>query len=433
MLQGEYDHRFITSVSEAARTMMLSSTFAEPISNKQSRALRIAFLGHDSSESTIKKRVRAFIDNGVDVTGFMFRRMRPGAENPPEWRNIDLGITADGRFARRVLQLLSIAPKIVRERRQFLAANVIYARNVDMLAVAFLVKILTGSDASIVYEALDVHPACTGTGWMSSLLRLAERRMLARVSLLVVSSETFMEKYFRPIQRYKGEWFLLENKVFLSSSEFSRLVAEQRADHHRPWTIGWFGVIRCQRSLEILENLARSFPSTIAVHIRGTASETHGITTETLRGISDRNNNIHFFGPYRCPDDLQQIYGAIDLCWAIDYSAAGSNSDWLIPNRIYESGLCGIPSVSRSGTATARIIDKYACGWKLDEPLEDSVRDFISSLDWSRFAEIATPLRLLAPGTFIDESDTRALVRRLYALSTANFIGIDSPQPVIGS
>jgi succinoglycan biosynthesis protein ExoL len=391
----------------------------EPLSQTQFDPLRIVFFGHDSSESTIVKRVKALTENGADVAGFMFRRKREGQNIPPSWTNTNLGYTFDGHFARRVFQLVATAPKLVSARRTIRKADVIYARNADMLILAFFAKILTGARARVVYEALDVHPACTGTGWISSTLRFVERRMLARIALLVISSETFLDRYFRPIQNYKGPWFLLENKVFLNSS--ARIEKARRSASDHSWKIGWFGVIRCQRSLEIFENLARALPDRVTVHIRGTASETHGITTEQLHAISDRNSNIHFFGPYRNPDDLSLIYSPLDLCWAVDYSAAGSNSDWLIPNRIYESGLYGVPCISRSGTATARVIHKYGSGWSLDEPMERNLRDFISNLTLKQFEELAASLRAKDPGVFIDRTDTQALLHRLNSISRHNF------------
>jgi succinoglycan biosynthesis protein ExoL len=78
--------------------------------------LKIAFFGHDSNESTIRKRVRAFQAAGSTVVGFMFSRRRNGAVGDPEWTNVDLGITEDGFYGRRLVRLLVAIGILWRQR-----------------------------------------------------------------------------------------------------------------------------------------------------------------------------------------------------------------------------------------------------------------------------------------------------------------------------
>jgi succinoglycan biosynthesis protein ExoL len=375
----------------------------------QSPPLTIAFFGHDWTESTIRKRIGAFLQRNTRVTGFMFRRRHDKPVSAPSWNNVELGLTDDGRYGRRLLRLLNAFPVVWRNRAQLRAADVIYARNIDMLFVALVSKRLVRADAPLVYEALDVHPAFTQPGIVGRALRFAERRLLSSIALMVVSSPTFMDRYFRPLQRYAGPWFLLENKV----SSLPQGVAMPRKANPPPWIVGWFGVLRCRRSLDILQKLAARRPHGVTIHIRGLPSETDGITKDLLDEVSARTKNIRYFGVYQNPEDLAKIYGAVDLTWAVDFSASGANSDWLIPNRLYEGGLHGIPAIARKDTATGDIVENDTRGWSLAEPFEESLDAFLDKLDAETYSTMAARLHAKDRSAFVDISDTARLLTEL--------------------
>ncbi|MBS0235695.1 MAG: glucosyl transferase [Proteobacteria bacterium] len=400
------------------RTASTRSSYGSENDGGQRRPLKIAFFGHDSNESTIRKRVSAFRAAGSNVIGFMFSRVREGLSRPVEWTNIDLGRTEDGYYGRRLTRLWQAIVVLRRHRDLLRTADVIYARNIDMLIVARIAKAMAGSDAPLVYEALDVHPAMTKRTGIGPILRSVERHLLKACSLLVVSSPTFIDRYFVPVQGYRGPWFLLENKVFADDGWQPESPAREEKSAVSPiWTIGWFGVIRCQRSLDILQRIAAALPDRIVVHLRGIPSEPDRITKEKLERLSSTTRNIFYFGPYRNPQDLPQMYGAVDLTWAVDFSAAGANSDWLIPNRLYEGGLYGVPAIARRSTATGKVVEEDGRGWCLDEPFETNLAHFLRTLDGASYTEMRATLCKKDRSAFVDVSDTADLVSKLSALA----------------
>lgn len=384
--------------------------------------LKIAFFGHDSNESTIRKRIRAFRSAGADVIGFMFSRYRDGLEVPVEWNNVDLGQTEDGYYLRRLARLWR-AIKILRRHHDLLRrADVFYARNIDMLVLSRIAKAMVGSEAPLVYEVLDIHPAMSRRNGIGRILRFIERRLLKACSLLVISSPLFIERYFSAVQGYRGPWFLLENKVFATGERLDPPCQPQKPVAAPPWTIGWFGVIRCRRSLDILQRIAAAMPDRVVIHIRGTPSEPDGITKDMLEGLASEARNMHYFGPYRSPHDLAHIYGDVDLTWAVDFSAAGANSDWLIPNRLYEGGLYGVPAIARKGTATGKIVEEDGRGWCLDEPFEETFKTFLDQLDVATYDALRELLRKKERSSFVDIADTPRLIaalRQLVQMSTS--------------
>src|SRR5262249_9258336 len=79
----------------------------EPAPKHRDIAARtIAFFGHDSTESTVVKRVRAFQAHDTRVIGFMFRRaQRAGSPAVVPWENIELGTTVDRHYLLRFIKL----------------------------------------------------------------------------------------------------------------------------------------------------------------------------------------------------------------------------------------------------------------------------------------------------------------------------------------
>src|SRR3546814_8999676 len=73
-------------------------------------------------------------------------------------------------------------------------------------------------------------------------------------------------------------------------------------------------------------------------------------------------------GEYRNPDDLPEIYGRVHLTWAFDFLDEGSNSDWLLPNRLYEGGYFGSVALASSHTETGKKVRELGLGYTFEPP-----------------------------------------------------------------
>ena len=159
---------------------------------------KVAFFGHDAGDAAVRRRVQAMQDDGLAVTGFMMRRKDDVAT---DWDNVDLGKTRDGAFLQRVLRIFSGARVAANSLDALASVDVIYARNLDMLACAFLAKHYTRLKTPVVYESLDVHRLLTREDFIGKALRWVEKSLLRRTIGLVVSSPAFLtnhfEKYYR--------------------------------------------------------------------------------------------------------------------------------------------------------------------------------------------------------------------------------------------
>ncbi len=335
----------------------------------------IAFFGHDAADAAVRRRVKSFTGDGMRVIGFMMRRR----DVSPEWQNVDLGMTRDGAFFHRIKQIFAGARKAAAQRDLLEQADVIYARNLDMLACAFLAKRHTGLKTPVIYESLDVHRLLTRGDFVGRTFRGLERSLLKRTRALVVSSPGFLKNHFE--RHYLGDFtaYVVENRLSADSDFGPRpnIVEPSTAPADRKLVLGWVGMLRCQRSLDLLCELADAFPDSLEIRLHGIPARTE---IPVFEPEIDRRPNMTFFGKFRSPEDLADIYGSLDLVWAGDFMEAGYNSVWLLPNRIYEGGYYATPSIAPADTETAAWIQRNDCGFVISEPLEQSLANLVGRL-----------------------------------------------------
>jgi succinoglycan biosynthesis protein ExoL len=351
------------------------------------RPPRVAYLGHDASDAAVRRRVRALLDDGLQVTGFMPHRRKP---RDLFWPHVDLGETRDGDFRQRVSAIMAGAGRL-RHHSGFREADIIIARNLDMLLMAFEAKRRAHLATPVIYECLDVHRLLTRTDAIGRAMRTMERALVARCARVWVSSPGFLEHHFEPFHKGRYSADLMENRL-PASSDFGPRPSATDPRPDGPLRLGWVGNLRCLRSFHLLLDLADHFGERIEVHLHGVPARRE---IEVFEPEIDDRPNITFHGRYQSPDDLAAIYAPLDVVWAGDFMEAGANSEWLLPNRLYEGGYFGVPPIAPSGTQTARWIESHGTGLLVGEPLGATLLRCVEGLIEDRSAVDQARARLL--------------------------------------
>jgi hypothetical protein len=240
-------------------------------------------------------------------------------------------------------------------------------------------------------------------------LRFIESRLWREVDLLLTSSPAFVRNYFFPRQ-FRGPIRVEENKVLLLKKEVPDAVSTRPAKGP-PWRIGWFGMLRCRRSLNALVRLAQAADGAVEIIIRGRPSEAIFPKFEKeLTGL----RHVRYIGPYRNPSDLPMIYGEVHFTWAIDYYEAGLNSAWLLPCRLYEGSLYGSVPIAKRGIETSNWLLQRGAGVILGEPIEQNLIEFFRTLSDAAYVELVARIAAVSrKDLVIDQGDCQALVEEL--------------------
>lgn len=358
----------------------------------------ILVFGFDLGEAAQIRRIRGFLTLGHAVTSATFRRGNMNRDFRPDWPNVDLGAVPNERFGRRIALIAGAVLRMTREGPAVREADAMVARNFDMLAIAWVARLWhRRGDTPLIYECLDIHGLFTRGDTVGRVMRWCERRLLARTALLVVSSPAFLEYYFEPVQHYRGRAALLENKLWFDGPPVPRPAAPRVSAPAEPLRLGWIGSIRCAESARILFAAADAMGGALHICIHGNIHR-HALP-DFERELADRPN-VAYHGPYRYPEGLAAAYGSCDLVWAQDLWQRGANSDWLLPNRIYEASWFGCPSVAVAETETGRRVIRDGLGFTLPAGRPEALVKLLSDLDRDAIRRASAALLARAPQAF---------------------------------
>ena len=343
-------------------------------------AAEVLYIVHDTIDPTVKRRESMLRRGGAHVAIAGFRRTSLRPNTVGESAVFDLGQTFDARLASRLMSIIGAIPKMVGIGSRLERPTTLIARNLESLLLAVVLMKTRGKHVvNIAYEVLDIHTSLLGSGFKSKVMRAVERSLMRFASHLIISSPAYKQFYFDPNGSPSLPVLVLENKVLRigdqagESGSFPRKMTTEG-----PICIGWSGLLRCRRSLLMLIELTTRQPGKFLVHICGKVREA---AIPDFEELVSGNPDIIFHGEYKSPDDLVEIYSRLHYTWTIDYYEEGFNSNWLLPNRLYESCYFGVVPIALAATQTSRWLVERSCGLVLTPHELSDLAQAISTAD----------------------------------------------------
>lgn len=307
-----------------------------------------------------------------------------------EWENVDLGRVDNQKLGKRVFKIAGAIIRMLRSPSSVKQADVIVARNFDLLVIAWVSMVLLGRrHVPLVYECLDIHSLFTRTDQIGRFMRWCERRLLSKINLLIVSSPGFLRSYFEPVQKYQGPVALIENKLWFEGDPLPRPKTPPKRPAKTPLRLGWVGSIRCAASLKILMETADRLGTDITLRIHGNI---HRHALPDFDEEIEKLDNVDYLGPYQYPDGLAAVYADCDLVWAQDLWQRGGNSDWLLPNRIYEASWFGCPSIAVADTETGHRVAEDRLGFTISTPDTAALTALLRQLSFMEISQVSADI-----------------------------------------
>jgi hypothetical protein len=359
--------------------------------------MKIGYIVHDLNDPSVERRCAMLERGGAQVVLAGFHRGEDVNAKAVARKPFLLGRTYDAAMAKRATQTVSALAKPGKLRAHFAGCQTIMARNLEQLAVAF--SVLQGRP--LIYECLDIHRMLVSNALPARMVQRVEARLLKRVDLLLTSSPAFSREHFnkRPLT---APTYLIENK----------LVVDQVPDAHPaqlkpdlPLRIGWFGMLRCRSTFEVLSELVARSEGRIEVMISGKPSPAE---LPTLAEDVSAIPSMSYTGPYTYAD-LPALYGQCHFAWAVDWFEVGLNSQWLLPNRLYEALAHGAVPIVLDGTQMSEWAESHHVGLRVGSA-EDAMNTLLNmdADDISRHQSRVQNVTLR--DVMADDEDCRALV-----------------------
>lgn len=360
--------------------------------------MRIGYVVHDLADAAVARRVTMLRRGGAEVALAGFHRTPEPPATVAGVAPVPLGRTADGKMAARALSVVAGRLSHARIAAALGPVDALMARNLEALTIAAALRrdmmAAQGLDElPLTYELLDIHRLLLGR--KGAPLRALEGRLARQCRGLVVSSPAFVEAYVEPLSRMRLPVDLVENKLIDPPASGH---APPPCPPGPPWRVGLYGALRDRHSIAVLGEAAAALGGALEVDIRGKPSPA---VFADFAGLIDAHPHLRFGGPYRMPDDLAQLYGAVHFIWCIDYYEAGANSEWLLPNRLYEGGAHGAIPIARAGTATAARIEALGIGHVLHGDPSAALAAFLGDMSAERAAAMRAAVARLDRAAFV--------------------------------
>jgi succinoglycan biosynthesis protein ExoL len=377
--------------------------------------MKICYFLHDVGHPDLKRRFGMLQVGGAETTVIGFHRSRFADDDLTD-KIIDLGQTADSRFAHRIWAVASAIPRLRRYSNEISSSKVILARNLEMLLIAAIARRLYAPRAALVYECLDIHRLMLSSHVVGKALRGLERHLLTLCQGLMVSSSAFVREYFSKTCERLPKVFIVENKLFLADDASKS--NEPSLPAGPPWRIGWFGILRCRRSLDILCHVLRTIPEVVTVITAGKpVADVFPNFDKDVRAVP----GLTFLGGYKDEqNDLARLYGSVHFAWTIDFYEADANSSWLLPNRLYRAIHYGAVPLAMANSETGNWLQAKETGILLQEPVRNAVVDAMRQMTPEKYVGAKLSQSRIPRSALIAEADEcRALVNELGELGAA--------------
>ena len=307
------------------------------------------------------KRIEMLDSLGFDISVAAFNRAYHSGRVPNCPTQI-IGTISHGKYLQRVLKLIPALPKLRRAMRD---RDIVYASGPDMALFAMLAGLFLGK--KFILEVGDVREIQTVGGLGGWIIRVIDRMLTNKCSLLVVTAIGFVDNYYRVWLKSDVPALVIENKLEASlASERPKALEgnlpQGRPLIDRPLRIGYFGLLRCQWTWDVLKAFALKHPKDVEIVVAGYPVEPTDIALQA-KSIP----NVTYLGEYKSPGDLSKLYGSVDMVWAC-YKLIGPkdwNLKWARPNRFYESCYFGRPLISRLGSSDSREVERLKIGFNI--------------------------------------------------------------------
>lgn len=254
-----------------------------------------------------------------------------------------------------IKRVLSIPSQIYKLRNKIYAnlknGGIIYASTYDLLLYSVLLNYK--SKFRIRYQIRDLHKYQLVDNIIGKVFSFVERVLLKRVEKVVVSSQGFIDGYYKKI--YKGSIVLLENTP--AEKTWQNFISKRRG---QTFVIGFIGIIRYEKSLlqliKAIEILNQTNPE---LGIRGFFAG--GGNNDFLRKHASNHSLFEVEGPYEYTKDIKRLYSKIDLIFSV-YDSYDLNCQLAMPNKFYESIISKIPIIVAKQTYLESIVNEYCIG-----------------------------------------------------------------------
>jgi succinoglycan biosynthesis protein ExoL len=368
----------------------------------------IAFVIPALGDARSRIRIEALKQEGAQALILGFKRE---LYNGAPYRDpvISLGILPHGRYFIRLGTYLKALLQIIKHSKQ---VQFIYVLGLDLALLTWLAMLGRRSAVKLVLEIQDIRSVLLKKGITGAIARQVEKFIVPRVDMLVVTSAAYVDDYYAQRARLRPvRHCVIENKIDDVPVMRQQLnIADSYVKPDAILWIGYFGMLRCRRTLDIILAAAGAAQGRIRFYMRGVLHDT-GEYEQRIRS----HPYVEYGGEYRSPDELGPMYGRVDMVWACYPDAGGSAGNWLWArtNRFYEACYFRKPIIAAAGTQDGKAVDEHKIGLCIDLHNKTQSLDILLVLNSERLDTWRRNVASLPKRLYVYGAEHRNLLQQL--------------------
>lgn len=330
----------------------------------------IVFVAGTLSQPRIIRRIESFYNRGYDIKVYGYDRGVYTINKLPQ--DIDvytLGEMTDGsNYFKRLFQVRRDVKKLVKQEGK---SVVYYAFG---FVEAFFLK---NNGVSYVYEISDIFYGYKRFDLIRPLLKFIDVSLVKKSVCTVVTSQGFVDYLFKEAP---SNIVNLPNKLNTYFANVSRVQSNVSKEH---LVFSFIGAIRYPNTvLRFAKVIGENYPNH-EFHFYGDS-----VLVKRFEEELSSFQNVTFFGPYRNPQDLKEIYSKIDVVVAC-YETESLNERIAEPNKLYEAIFFNKPIIVSTNSFVGQRVKELNCGLVIDAYSEEAIMYAIDSLTPEKIKEFS--------------------------------------------
>jgi glycosyltransferase involved in cell wall biosynthesis len=334
----------------------------------------VCFLLTYVPDPRINKRIKVFSEYG-NVSVICVRRQNQDIYNPVfadlEYFIYNMDFPTSSNIFKRYKVSKKFQKKALNELK-LIEPDMIYTDGLDTMLIAY--KYSKYHRFKLFYEVADLResyiepPSNMINRIVVNFVKYVEKSCFSIVDSLIVCSPKFYDVYF--------EKFISNDKVaFIPNAPERGVFDEYNAKKEGKFTVGFIGGIRYLNQMKMLVDVAENINCNVLFAGAGGSS---AIFDEILDYCKNKNW-VSFYGKYDYKKDIAKLYGMVDCVYAV-YDADNANVRIAVPNKMYESVICGLPIIVAKNTYLSEIVNKWGIGVAVGHKNSDDLSKALEKL-----------------------------------------------------
>lgn len=358
---------------------------------------KIIFIMASVSQPRCLKRINSFIEKGYDVKVYGFNRGYYLLNADVQSFEIkDLGMVDNGRnyITKFFYEYIVIRKNVF---AKYDNNSIYYAFSFDIALICLL------NSKRYIYEISDLVYGYFNI-FLIPLFSTIDRLIVKKSLITVLTSFGFVKYLFK--NKKIDNTVVVTNRV---NKELRRYYNSPNLFDFKKLKFGYVGAFRYQNTiLRFARIIGEKYPN-YEFNFYGDSP-----LRDQVIELSNKYKNVHYFGPFVNPNDLNDIYKNIDIVVAC-YDISTLNEQLAEPNKLYESLCFNKPIIVSKGTYLSERVEQFKCGYAINASTDEEIESLVSNLQVDDLIRIINNINMIEPNEIFD-NDSQKLFDKMKGL-----------------